>query len=122
MTTLQDFDEVAVNTRIHYIARLLPPHMEKINPLIENYRSILVNVPQHVSQWHPDDLREAHEDPATFRSGFLMDVLFKIAIAEQIAGATYEDSAIPDKVISDIKGEIAEMAELERGASSGLTH
>jgi hypothetical protein len=122
MTMLQDFDEEAVNARINYIARLLPPHMEKINPLIENYRSILVNVPQHLSQWHPDDLREAHEKPGKFLSGFLMDVLFKIAIAEQQTGVTFPDQGIPEKVISDIKAEIVEIAELERSASSGLTH
>lgn len=119
---LKQFDEEAAEKRMGQILELITPHMDEISQLISAHHSIVMNIPEDVHPLHPDELREAREDPSAFRRAILSDVLFKIALAEQQTKTLYADDAIPEKVISDIKAEIAEMVELERGASTGLTH
>lgn len=120
---LKYFDEEAAEKRMGQILELITPHMDEINQLISAHHSIVINIPEDVHPLHPDELREAREEPFAFRRAILSDALFRIAIAEQQTGVTYPDQDIPEKVISDINAKIAEMAAIERGARSGrLTH
>lgn len=120
---LRQFDQDAAEKRMGQILELITAHTDEISQLISAHHSIVMNIPEDVHPLHPDELREAREEPSMFRRALLSDVLFKIAAAEQQTKTLYADDAIPEKVISDINAEIAEMAAIERGAGSGrLTH
>lgn len=119
---LRKFDQDAAEKRMGQMLELITPHMDEINQLISAHHSIVINIPEDVHPLHPDELREAREEPSMFRRAILSDALFKIAVAEQQTETHYADDAIPEKVISDIKADIAEMAAIERSARSGRTH
>lgn len=119
---LKQFDEEAAEKRMGQILELITPHMDEISQLISAHHSIVMNIPEDVHPLHPDELREAREDPSAFRRAILSDALFRIASAEQQTGVTYPDQDIPEKVISDINAMNTEMAAIERGESNGLTH